>query len=169
MFKLPNGKKIDENMVELAMQDSDLENYHFLDTETGEIIFISNYSDSDEAIENRLEEMEDSRYIAIKRIPSEEQYRWMKDFIDDIVAKEDEQTAEKLSMAIQGKEVFRRFKDVLYTIGDGWIDGWHQWENDSLYEAMKEWFENLPMRITEEFDFSDDCKSCEELAKKEPS
>lgn len=156
-------------MVELAMRDGDLANYHFLDTETGEVIFFSDYSDSSKVVEKRLEEMEDSRYIPIERIPSEEQYQWMRDFIDDIVAKEDEQAAEKLSIAIHGKGAFRRFNDVINSIGDGWTDCWHQWENDSLYEAMKEWFKSLPIRINEEFEFTDDCELCEELARKEPS
>ena len=39
MVILPNGKPIDEDMVEVAMEDSNLANRYYLNTQTGEVIF----------------------------------------------------------------------------------------------------------------------------------
>lgn len=156
IFKLPNGKPIDEDMIMQGMQDSNLMNYYFLNTQTGEVeIFL----DGDERIET-IDEMDIETYIPIERLASYEQYQWMEDFISDLVEPEDKQAAEKLSIAIQGKGAFRRFKDVLHKIDNGWLEAWYQWEEDSLYEAMKEWFTTLPIKITEEFD---DCKVCDHM------
>jgi len=49
-----------------------------------------------------------------------------------------------------GKGAFRRFKDVLYSAGDTWVQAWYQWKDDHLHEAMRRWFEELPLTITEE-------------------
>ena len=72
MATLPNGKPIDEDMVEVAMEDSNLANRYYLNTQTGEIIFFSEYDDdSDE----REEQLEGSLYIPIERIPTYEAYQ----------------------------------------------------------------------------------------------
>ena len=146
MATLPNGKPIDEDMVEVAMEDSNLANRYYLNTQTGEIIFFSEYDDdSDE----REEQLEGSLYIPIERIRTYEAYQWMKDFVAEIVAPKDEQLAEKLSIALMGKGAFRRFKDVLYGVGDEWEQVWYHWRDDHLHQAMQEWFESLPMIIAD--------------------
>jgi hypothetical protein len=49
-----------------------------------------------------------------------------------------------------GKGAFRRFKDVLHSVGDEWVQAWYRWRDDQLNKAMKEWFAGLPVKITEE-------------------
>src|SRR6266568_3699012 len=44
MATLPNGKPIDMDMLETAMEDSDLTNRYFLNLVTGEVIFFSEYA-----------------------------------------------------------------------------------------------------------------------------
>src|SRR5260370_33395697 len=151
MFKLPNGKLIDKDMVEVAMEDSNLANSYYLNTLTGEVVFLSDFTDTADAIEKRLEDTEISGdYIPIERISSHEAYQWMESFVAEIVAPKDAQDVEKLSIALMGKGAFRRFKDVLHSVGDEWVQAWYHWKDDQLHTAMKEWFESLPLTIIEE-------------------
>jgi hypothetical protein len=151
MFKLSNGKPIDVDMIEQAMQDSDLCNSYYLNTQTGEVDFLSDYLDTMEEREKRLEEIETSEvYIPIERIPSHEAYQWMEIFVAEIVTPKDAQVAEKLSMALVGKGAFRRFKDVLHYVGEEWVQAFYSWRDDQLYKAMKEWFAGLPVTIIED-------------------
>jgi hypothetical protein len=149
MLTLPNGKHIDEDMVELAMEDSDLTHSYFFNTQTGEVVFLSEYDVSDER-EKLVEEIEgSSHYIPIERIPTHEAYQWMEEFVASIVMPKDQQVAEKLSIALMGKGAFGRFKAVLHHVGDEWVQAWYQWKDDHLKEAIKEWFASLPVKITE--------------------
>ena len=87
VFKLPNGKPIDKDMVELAMEDGNLENSYYLNTLTGEVVFLSDLTDTADEIEKRLEEIESTGdYIPIERISSHEAYQWMENFVAEIVA-----------------------------------------------------------------------------------
>ena len=143
MLKLRNGKPIEKYLLEQAMDDSDLSNAYFLNTRTGEVVCLSGYDTPDER-EKLSEEIDGSSdYTRIDRIESSEAYQWMVDFIDSIVTPKDEQAAEKLSIAIMGKGAFRRFKDVLYVLGDEWEQQWYHWRDERLQEAMDEWLESV--------------------------
>jgi len=114
---LPNGKPINMDMLETAMEDSDLANRYFLNLVTGEVDFFSDYLGLSEEDEHLLEEIDGSDdYVTVERIPSHEVYQWMVDFVDELVAPADEHAAEKLSLALNGKGAFRRFKDTLYHV-----------------------------------------------------
>ena len=122
MITLPNGKSVDRDMLEMAMEDSDLANMHFLNLVTGEVVFFSDHlglSDEDERLWEEIDGSND--YVAIERIPSYEAYQWMVDFVDEMVAPADEHAAEKLSMALNGKGAFRRFKETLHRVDDQWL------------------------------------------------
>ena len=109
MATLPNGKPINMDMLETAMEDSDLANKYFLNLVTGEVVFFSNYLGLSDEDEHLLEEIDGSDdYVSVERIPTHEVYQWMVDFAD-------EQAAEKLSLALNGKGAFRRLK-ILYTM-----------------------------------------------------
>ncbi|MGI9056956.1 MAG: hypothetical protein ACR2H5_00060 [Ktedonobacteraceae bacterium] len=70
MNTLPNGKSIDMDMLETAMEDSDLANRYFLNLLTGEVVFFSDYLGLPDEDERLLEEIDGSNdYIAIERIP----------------------------------------------------------------------------------------------------
>ena len=129
MIRLPNGKSIDLDMLETAMEDSDLANRYFLTLISGEVVFFSDYLDLSEEDERLSEEIDGSNdYVAIERIPSHEAYQWMVDFVDEMVAPVDEQAAEKLSIALNGKGAFRRFKDTLHRVDEQWLQAWYQWK-----------------------------------------
>jgi Uncharacterised protein family (UPF0158) len=144
MNTFPNGKSIDLDMLEAAMEDSDLTHRYFLNLLTGEVVFFSDslgLSDEDERL---LEEIDGSNdYVAVERIPSHEAYQWMVDFVDDMVAPADENAAEKLSIALTGRGAFRRFKDTLHRVDEQWLQAWYQWRDKQLKAAVNEWLESV--------------------------
>ena len=139
MITLPKGKSIDLDMLETAMEDSDLAHRYFLNLVTGEVVFFSDYlglSEEDERLEEEIDGSND--YVAIERIPSYEAYQWMVDFVDELVAPADEDAAEKLSIALDGKGAFRRFKDTLHRVDEQWLQAWYQWKDKRLKAAVNE-------------------------------
>ena len=144
MITLSNGKSIDLDMLETAMEDSDLANRYFLNLVTGEVVFFSDHlglSDEDERLSEEIDASND--YVAIERIPSHEAYQWMVDFVDEMVAPADEYAAEKLSIALNGRGAFRRFKDTLHLVDDRWLQAWYQWRNKQLEVAVDEWLKSV--------------------------
>ncbi|GHO47152.1 UPF0158 family protein [Ktedonospora formicarum] len=123
-----------------------------MNTQTGEVIFISvldSIYDEQDAQPEDIEENDDI-YLPIESIPSREAYLWMRAFVDQLVAPQNEQAAEKLSLALMGKGAFRRFKAVLSSMGETWIQAWYQWRDERLYEAIKAWLMGLPFPIIQE-------------------
>jgi hypothetical protein len=144
MATLPNGKPINMDMLETAMEDSDLANKYFLNLVTGEVVFFSNYLGLSDEDEHLLEEIDGSDdYVSVERIPTHEVYQWMVDFVDELVALADEHAAEKLSLALNGKGAFRRFKDTLYYDDDQWLQAWYQWKDKRLKAAVDEWVKSV--------------------------
>src|SRR5260370_14358679 len=119
MITLPNGKSIDLDMLETAMEDSHLAHRYFLNLVSGEVVFFSDYLGLSDEEERLLEEIDGSNdYVAIERIPSHEAYQWMVEFVDELVAPADEHAAAKFSIALQTKGAFPRFKDTLHLLDD---------------------------------------------------
>jgi len=144
MITLPNGNSIDQDILEIAMEDSELAHRYFLNLVSGEVVFFSDYLGLSEEDERILEDIDGSDdYVAIERIPSSEAYQWMVDFVEEMVAPTDELTAEKLFIALDGKGAFRRFKDTLHRVDDLWLQAWYQWRDKRLKAAVIEWLESV--------------------------
>ncbi len=144
MTTLPNGKSIDMDMLEMAMEDSDLAHRYFLNLVTGQVVFFSDYlglSEEDERLSADIDGSND--YVAIPHIPSHEAYQWMADFVDEMVAPADERAAEKLSLALDGKGAFRRFRDTLHRIDDRWLQAWYQWREQHCRAAIETWLKDI--------------------------
>lgn len=152
MFKLPSGKKIDEERVINAMENGDISNSHFLDTKTGEVNSISKKYDS-------------KRFLKIPKIPSKQMYKWMKEYIKEFIGHEDPEFTKRLNSVLKVKKPFKLLEDLLENSEKGWIHGWKQWKQDYVYEEMTEWLMNLPLNIKDEWEFSDDCASCQAMKK----
>lgn len=144
-YILPNNKLVDTEMIFIAMEDSNLVNEYFLDSETGEVEIIF---DAEEDREKHLEQMENKRYIAIDRIPSYEFYNCMDEFVRVVVGSEDKNLEERLLIALDGKGAFRRFKDVISNAGE-WPNRWYKWKDNYLENELKEWLTTLPVKIQE--------------------
>ncbi len=150
MFKLANGKKIDEERVIMAMEDSDLSHIHFLNTETGKV---KNASGT-----NHL--------IKIPKISKQQIYIWMKEYTDEFIKIGDPDLAKKVYPILNRKNVLEKFEETLEKESDdGEIHGWVQSKHNYLYEAMLDWFDKLQIGITEEWDYDDDCTICQEMKK----
>jgi hypothetical protein len=121
----PRGKvRVDLLELRFALDDASLEHQYFLDTETGEVILVSEMFDDEEAQRQlaEVDEAEPGRYLRVPRADSREGYDDMRDFIDTLG---DEHLQELLDVAIQGRGAFRRFKDVLArhpTVQERWFD-----------------------------------------------
>ena len=102
---------------------------------------ISASSDEDERLSEEIDESDD--YVAVDRISSHEAYQWMVDFVNEMVAPTDENAAEKLSIALEGKGAFRRFKDTLYRVDEKWQQAWYQFRDRQLKAAVEEWLKNV--------------------------
>ena len=110
----PSRRKVRVDLEELrfAMEDASYEHRYFLDTETGEMVLVSEFFDDEETGQQleQIEKAEPGRYLQVPRAESREGYEDMQDFIDTV---SDEHVRELLDVAIQGKGAFRRFKDML--------------------------------------------------------
>jgi hypothetical protein len=113
---------VDWSMLELACEDASWDHSHFLDVQTGEVIFVhpdqqrllaGDLDDEEEAFDleegpdweresiaqaKRIAEDTTDRYVPIPRADSHEAYGVMEDFIDTL---SDERLQELLSVAIQ--------------------------------------------------------------------
>lgn len=144
MITLPNGQPVDLDMLEIAMEDSDLAHKYFLNLVTGQVVFFSDYLGLSDEDERLLEEIDGSDdYVAVERIPTSEAYQWMVDFVDEMVAPADEDAAEKLFIALNGKGAFRRFKDTLHRVDDQWQQAWYGWKDQRLKVAVDEWVKSV--------------------------
>jgi uncharacterized protein UPF0158 len=104
--------RVDFEELRCAMEDASYEHHYFLDTQTGEVILVSEYDDDEES-NQRLEatdEAEPGRYLRVPRAESSDGYEDMQEFINTV---SDKQLQQLLEVAIDGKGAFRRFKDVL--------------------------------------------------------
>jgi len=132
--------KIDLEDLCLAMENSSYDLDYYLDQETGEVIFISDYMDDAnlEELKDRIDENPD-RYEPIPKAESSEDYDDMVDFISTV---EDEHLVELLEVAIDGKGAFRRFKDVLARYPEE-KERWYRFKNERMKERAISWLEDI--------------------------
>ena len=144
------GKKllrIDLDELCSAVEDSSYEHEYYLDLETGEILFLSDYMDDEETekLRDRIDE-EPDRYEQIPKAESHEGYEDMQDFIATV---EDEHLAELLDVAINGKGAFRRFKDVLLSYPEE-RERWFKFKDDRVQGRALEWLDDIDVTLSEE-------------------
>jgi len=128
------------------MEDSSYEHEHYLDLKTGEILFLSEYTDDEEtrSLRERIEE-EPDRYEQIPRAESHEGYEDMEDFIATV---KDEHLAELLELAINGRGAFRRFKDVLLRYPEE-RERWFQFKDERIEERARGWLDDIGITLAE--------------------
>ncbi len=138
---------IDLDQLYQAMEDGSYENEYYLDLDTGEILFISDYMDDEETrkLKDQIEEDFD-RYKLIPKAESREGYGDMQDFIAIV---ENERLAELLEVAINGKGAFRRFKNVLLIYPEE-RERWFKFKDDRMRERALEWLEGIDVTLSEE-------------------
>jgi len=146
---LENKKALNIDLDELcsAIEDSSYEHEYYLDLETGEILFISEYMDDEETrkLKDQIEEELD-RYERIPRAESHEGYEDMEDFIATV---KDDHLAELLEVAINGRGAFRRFKDVLLRYPEE-RERWFQFKDERMQERALEWLDDIGVKLAGE-------------------
>ena len=142
-----NKRKLKVDLEDLcfAQEDSSYEHDHFLDLQTGELIFISDYMDSEESerLCDQIDEAPD-RYEPLPKADSHEGYRDMEDFISTV---RDDRLRERLEVAINGKVAFSRFRDVL-TLFPSERERWFRFKDDRLKDRALEWLESIGVEPT---------------------
>ena len=116
-----------------AIEMTDQESEYFIDKETGEIVWISDFamtSEEKEAACNRLDEH------GFYRLPTSfdiREYDIMKDFVYSLP----DPARDKLSRAINGRGTFRRFKDSIRQLGIE--QQWYDYQADAYKKKAVEW------------------------------
>jgi len=136
--------KIDIDGLCTAIDDNSWEHYYYLSLETGEIVFISDYMDEEEA--EKLRSEIDGNLNHYKPIPRAEPYEGYEDMADFIRTVEDERLRELLEVAINGKGAFRRFKDVLTRYADE-RENWFRFKDDKVRQRALEWLESIGVSL----------------------
>ena len=139
--------KIDLDELCSALEDSSYEHHYYLNLETGEIVFISDYMDGEEIEQLRHKIDENRDYY--KPIPRVESYEGYEDMADFIATGGDECLAELLEVAINGKGAFRRFKDALARYPNE-RERWYRFEDDKMKGRALEWLETIGISLCEE-------------------
>lgn len=139
--------KINLDDLCLAMDNSSYECDYYLDLETGEIIFISDYMDETEVEE--LREKIDENPERYESIPKAESYEGYNDMVDFIATVEDEHLVELLEVAINGKGAFRRFKDVLASYPEE-RERWYRFKDERMKERALAWLETIGISPSKE-------------------
>jgi len=139
--------KIDLDELCSVMENISYENEYYLDLETGEILFLSEYMDDEETenLRERIDE-ESDRYKLIPKAESHEGYEDMQDFIATV---EDKHLAELLEVAINGKGAFRQFKDMLLSYPEE-RERWFSFKDDRMEGRALEWLDDIDATLAEE-------------------
>src|SRR5262249_20259078 len=119
------------------MEDASHEHHYFLDTETGEVILVSEYDDDEESSQRleAIDEAEPGRYLQVPRAESSDGYEDMQEFIDTV---SDKPLQQLLELAIHGKGAFSRFKDVLAR-DPAEQQRWFAFQMERLNTRVREW------------------------------
>jgi hypothetical protein len=139
--------RIDLDELCQAMEDSSYEHDYYLDLNSGEILFISEYMDEEESerLRDRIDRNPD-RYEPIPKVESYEAYQDMEDFIATV---EDRHLAELLEVAINGSGAFRRFKDVLLRYPEE-RERWFHFKDEKMEQRVLEWLDEIGISPIEE-------------------
>lgn len=139
--------KINLDELCLAMENSSYGCDYYLDRETGEIVFISDYMDSAAIDELRKKIGENpARY---EPIPKAEPYEGYDDMVDFITTLRDEHLTELLGVTINGKDASRRFKGALARY-PGEKEKWYCFKNDRMRERAFPWLEAIGINLHRE-------------------
>jgi hypothetical protein len=123
---------VDWEALEDAFENNAPEVHSYLHLVTGEVLRVVD-GVADPQMHVRI--ASDPNYLRIDPVSSREQYRWMERFIPMV---EETDLRAKLTIAIDGKGAFRRFKDVLMAYGPD-REKWFTFRSERLRTFMEAW------------------------------
>ena len=114
----------------------------FFNKETGEFDYYINSMYS--GTEDDAEKFIDDAWIAAPSQQDINEYKIMTDFADSVT---DPRVNDLLSVALEGKGAFRRFKDTLQRVG--LTDEWYAYKHDAYIDIAREWCEENDIPYTD--------------------
>ena len=138
--------KVDLDQLCEALEDASYEHDFYLDMESGEIIFLSEYMEDKDS--KRLKVRIEKDFGRYEYIPKAESYEGHRDMQDFIATVEDERVAELLEVAINGRGAFRRFKDVLLNYPEE-RERWFIFKDDRMEERAHDWLDSIGIVLAE--------------------
>ncbi len=123
-----------------AMLDSSDDIYYYIDTRANEILPVSPFLDG---IKESEKYDSDDRYLLIPKIPSRQSYEFMVEFTETVT---DPQLKKFLSIALDGKGAFRRFKNVLDEYPEE-RKRWFDFEYEKVKEIASEWLKDEEIEL----------------------
>jgi len=138
--------KVDLDQLCEALEDASYEHDFYLDMESGEIIFLSEYMEDKDS--KRLKVRIEKDFGRYEYIPKAESYEGHRDMQDFIATVEDERVAELLEVAINGRGAFRRFKDVLLNYPEE-RERWFRFKDDRMEERARDWLDSAGIVLAE--------------------
>jgi hypothetical protein len=123
---------VDWEALEDAFENNAPEVHSYLHLVTGEVLRVVD-GVADPQMHVRI--ASDPNYLRVDPVSSREQYRWMERYIPMV---EEPELRNKLTMAIDGKGAFRRFKDVLMAFGPE-RERWFTFRSERLRTFMEAW------------------------------
>lgn len=127
--------------IDMVSEDSTC----YLDTETGELIYISEFADNDydDDILELIDEGSD-RFLSLPSQWDRNDYSTMERFIESLPPGKEQNL---LAISINGSGAFRRFK---YTASElGLLDDWYRFLNNAHRELAIEWCEDNEIEYEE--------------------
>lgn len=160
---------IDLDEIIDAIQASDRDTTHYLNTRNGDII-IRSESFSDQEL-NEIDDELDDNWEYILELPTQrdaDEFGMMRDYIWELPQS---QAKDALKASIKGQGAFKRFRDVCKNYG--LLDEWLEYKDDQYVEFAKDWcqaneigFDEKP-RVTYRHATRQDMETLIELKNKE--
>jgi hypothetical protein len=132
--KAPIEVAVDWEALEDAFENNAPEVHSYLHLSTGEVLRVVD-GIADPQMHSRI--AADAAYVRVEPVSSREQYRWMERFIQML---DPSDLRDELTLAIDGRGAFRRFKDVLM-VNAPERERWFAFRSERLRVFMEAWLE----------------------------
>lgn len=126
---------LDELCCALNSRDPLGQSSHWLNLESGELLFLAESDALDEAIEDPRD---DERWLCIEAVESSDAFRIVADFVDQCG---DMRLGRALAQALQQHKPFRRFKDALADHSEQ-REAWFAFERQAMEAIARRWCED---------------------------
>lgn len=123
---------LDDMAFALTWRDDSQRSSHWLNLDTGEVIFIADPGDLDSITEDPRE---DERFVRIDPIDSSQSFCIMEDFVEQLA---DTALARHLAGALEQRKPFRRFRDELAG-HPAQREAWFAFEHAALERLAQRW------------------------------
>jgi Uncharacterised protein family (UPF0158) len=136
---------VDLSELQIALESHDgglgLHTYWF-DTETGEVIFLTEDLEEQDELRQQIEEGTDNRFVQIEPLPSHDGFRIMENFVQTLPRS---RIREKLEWSLGGPKPFRRFKDAVRE-NRAVLEKWYKFHDAALAHYAVEWLAELSIQ-----------------------